>query len=460
MGVTYIPFLYYNYVKGTWVRYMADLHRQYGPAVRIGPNHIGLDGVVGWPEVHGHRPPGEEEFSKKRGHAFQGDHASLTGAPTIDHRRMRRHFSNAFSRASLAQQETVLVHHVDLLVQCLAQPASLGLPVDMVDWFNFATFDIIGDLTVSESFGCLKNNGYHPWIHSIFSSIRGVALNRFFGYFPFLKAAVKMSGLSSDIKTDSQVRNYSREMVQARMRYGERKVDERNDIVSWMLKDGLKGEKVMSEQEILTTTPVLMVAGSETTATALSGLWFYLLQDPEKYQTVVNEVRTAFTSEKSITFQSTERLVYLNACIAEILRVYPPAAETPLRVSPGGRVAGRYIPPKTLISTYPWATFRNPAHFLEPDSFIPERWLPPDDSRFDARFSYDNRNVYKPFGYGPRDCIGRNLAYAEIRLIAARLMYEFDHELLPGQEQWHHLQRVFVVWEKGPLYIKMKKRSA
>lgn len=109
---------------------------------------------------------------------------------------------------------------------------------------------------------------------------------------------------------------------------------------------------------------------------------------------------------------------------------------------------------------YQWATFRNPDNFVEPKSFIPERWLPAGHPRYEERFKADNRAVFKPFSHGSRDCIGKNLAYGEMRLMIARLLYRFDFELAFEQDGWHDSQRTFIVWEKGPLYLRLQPRTA
>lgn len=105
-----------------------------------------------------------------------------------------------------------------------------------------------------------------------------------------------------------------------------------------------------------------------------------------------------------------------------------------------------------------WSTYRNPKHFAEPHSFIPERWFPETHPRYDARFKNDNKSVFKPFSFGPRDCIGKSLAYSEMRLTMARLLYRFDFELAPGHEDWLSKQRAFVIWEKGPLEVRLRER--
>lgn len=89
-----------------------------------------------------------------------------------------------------------------------------------------------------------------------------------------------------------------------------------------------------------------MLAGTETTATELSGLTYYLHRHPEKMARLKKEVRDAFASVDDMTMAKLSQLEYLNACIEEGLRIYPPVGgvlprDTPAR---GANVAGRWIP--------------------------------------------------------------------------------------------------------------------
>lgn len=64
-----------------------------------------------------------------------------------------------------------------------------------------------------------------------------------------------------------------------------------------------------------------------------------------------------------------------------------------------------------------------------------------------------------PFSFGTRDCLGKNLAYSELRVAIARFLFRFDYELLPGQEDWADKSKVIIVWEKGPLKVKLTERK-
>ena len=112
----------------------------------------------------------------------------------------------------------------------------------------------------------------------------------------------------------------------------------------------------MNQRDIIANARVLLLAGSETTATLLSGATYYLLQHPDAMRHVQSEVRTAFKREEEITLRSvssTSSLPYLNAVIQESLRCYPPVPATlPRRTGPeGALIDGRFVPANVRSSS-------------------------------------------------------------------------------------------------------------
>ena len=108
-----------------------------------------------------------------------------------------------------------------------------------------------------------------------------------------------------------------------------------------------------------------------------------------------------------------------------------------------------------------FAAYRCKRNFALPDKFIPERWLG-EDERFerDERFARDRREVVQPFAVGPRNCIGKNLAGAEILLVVSRVVAEFEIEGLKeeGVEGWLD-QGAWFGWEKKPLMLRLRERG-
>lgn len=91
---------------------------------------------------------------------------------------------------------------------------------------------------------------------------------------------------------------------------------------------------------------LLIVAGSETTATLLAGATYMLLRDPEAMKKLTEEVRSTFKSEEEITLSSVGNLEYMLACLNEAMRLYPPVPIGMPRVVPkgGAKVAGTFVP--------------------------------------------------------------------------------------------------------------------
>src|SRR4051794_3394673 len=88
---------------------------------------------------------------------------------------------------------------------------------------------------------------------------------------------------------------------------------------------------------------------------------------------------------------------------------------------------------QTLVTCNQYPTFRSPRNFERPNEFIPERFM---SSTHSKDFANDNRAAFQPFGLGRHNCIGQALAYAEMRLILARLFFTFDVELADAADVW------------------------
>ena len=93
----------------------------------------------------------------------------------------------------------------------------------------------------------------------------------------------------------------------------------------WSMVQGHRSEEGLSKGEMHSNAVLFMLAGTETTATELSGLTFHLLKNPDKMKKVAEEIRSSFTNNDQITLDTLRRRPYLNACIVEGLRLYPPA---------------------------------------------------------------------------------------------------------------------------------------
>lgn len=185
--------------------------------------------------------------------------------------------------------------------------------------------------------------------------------------------------------------------------------------MSYILKENT--DKNMTEREIQAAARIFIIAGSETTATLLSGAFFHLLTHREYLDRLTNEVRTAFRAEFDIDIQSTASLPFLQAVVQESLRLYPPAPNTFPRATPapGQVICGRFVPAGTAVGVHQWSAHRCKTNFFMPDAFLPERWMGTDNERFQG----DQRDACQPFSYGPRNCIGQK--YSPFSLVSVWL---------------------------------------
>ena len=355
-AVSGIPLIVENHLLGYFPKKVLKYHEKYGYMVRTGPNSISISGTIGWPEVFGHSRGGRPEFGKWNDFYQLGDktNVSLFTANREDHRRERRVVAHAFSDTAIKGQEALIMEYVDKLFAHLRKHAAQGTPTDVVKWYNFTTFDIIGDLALGESFHCLDQSDYHPWVSMIFTGIRVGSQMQALMKMPYLAWIVKLLISKEDMQKRIDNRKMSDEKVERRLALGSAP-NGRNDFMTYILRHN--DEKGMSHAEILGNSEGFLVAGSETTATTLSGLTYYLSTNPAAFERLQQEVRTAFPTERDITMLSTAQLKYLHACIEETLRIYPAAVETPPRVSPGEYVNGQYIPKGVSLSPvhYPWS---------------------------------------------------------------------------------------------------------
>lgn len=204
-------------------------------------------------------------------------------------------------------------------------------------------------------------------------------------------------------------------------------------------------------QEICENAAILIIGGSETTPSALAGVTYLLLCNPTSLATLTTYLRTTFQSVEEIS-SITVNIDYLLAVLNEALRLYPPVPSIFSRVTPpeGCFIAGRFVPGNTSVSVSQWGVNRSASNFVRPNDFAPQRW------RGDAEFRDDKLKVVQSFSVGPRNCIGRNLAFFEMKLVLAKFLYSFDVELCEESRGWMDGQKVKFFNQRPPLMVKLK----
>ncbi|EWZ78001.1 hypothetical protein FOXG_17449 [Fusarium oxysporum f. sp. lycopersici 4287] len=371
--------------------------------------------------------------------------------------------------------ETDILRHIQELLRALASKASntqenSAESIDIMSWLYLLTMDTVSDLIFSNSFNGLKDRMQQKFLLGFFDSTQGLQIGSFLMAYPLLMPFLPLiymadvGGLKSSHKYGSFIEAKAKTRMTTGLHSGARR-----DFIVYMTQDRedaameTSEKKGMNDLEISQNSLILATAGSDSTTTTMCGVLYYLAQPAaaKAKRAVLDELRSAFQSEEEVTLRNTTStsLPYLNACIEEAMRVYPSTAEQPPRVSPGELVGGHFIPKGTKVYTYQWSTHRNPAHFAQAKEFHPERFLPESHQQYDKRFLDDRLSLVKPFSHGPRDCVGRNLAYALMRLTLVNFLLRFDYELAEPKEDWLANQTVKFSWTKGPLRIRVRERN-
>lgn len=322
---------------------MKALHEEYGDVVRIAPDELSFTDGEAWKTIYGTRAGHGQKAKDYRFYAPPpGNASTIIVSNDADHSRFRRLLSHAFSDSSLRGQEPIITKYVDLLMRRLRENVTTGAQaIDMVAWYNFTTFDIIGDLAFGEPFDCLKNSEYHEWVSILFNAVK---------YNTYANVSRRLPGFSyllpylipkHVIARRNRHLALTKEKVEARMT----KSNQRPDFFGNILRHQ-DTERGFSVPELIANGSTLIIAGSETTATVLSGVTYLLLRNPRVMEKLQDEIRSRFTSEAEISFDSCNKLEYCLAVLTETLRLYPPVSAGLPRIvdTQGDTIAGNWVP--------------------------------------------------------------------------------------------------------------------
>lgn len=191
----------------------------------------------------------------------------------------------------------------------------------------------------------------------------------------------------------------------------------------------------LTEEQLIAEAGVLIVAGSDTVATALTATLFYCLHYPSALSRLQEEIRSVFTEVDEI--QSSQRLdscSYLRACINETLRLSPPVgALLPRKILAGGlTVDDQHFPEGIYIGVPHYALHHSELHYPDPFVFKPERWIVSPDPECEISSEAAvaaAQSAFCAFSVGRFSCVGKTLAYAELSIILARMFWLYDMRL-------------------------------
>ncbi len=201
------------------------------------------------------------------------------------------------------------------------------------------------------------------------------------------------------------------------------------DMLAMLLRiqDQETGES-LTDAQLRNATLTLLLAGHETTANALTWVFYLVSQHPAVASELRDEVRSVL-GDRPPTLDDLPRLHYTKMVIKEALRLYPPIWIIERRVIADDAVGGYHLPAGSAVVIAPYVLHRHPDFWDQPETFNP------------GRFAHYAQAAYIPFGAGPRYCIGSEFAMMEAQLITAMVAQSFRLELAPGHrvELWPNI---------------------
>ena len=401
-----------------------------------------------------------------------------------DHARTKRVIAHAYSLSTLVEFETLVDSTVRVFLDDLASRyANRDKICDFGTALQYFAFDVIGELTFSKRLGFIERS------EDVDGIITAIGANfRYFsvlGQMPWLddllgKNPIYVKYFRSPVS--SPILNFAQKLLQERLdtiEKGEEVTTNENepkpskpDFLSRFLAARTETDSpdLTTDAKLLSYLFMNINAGSDTIASTLKAIFYYLLTNPSSLAALHKELSTASSAGKLSTpcptYAETQSLSYLQAVIKESLRLNP-ALSLPLeRIVPAGGLTlsspaansqPLHIPAGSIVGINPYVQHRHTPTF-DPDSqypveaFHPERWLSEQEKETKSM-----EHALLTFGAGKRSCLGKNIAMLELSKVVPALLMRFEMEFV-GQEGGWRVENKWVLDQKG-LMVRVRERK-
>ncbi|KAG0068712.1 hypothetical protein BGZ89_004185 [Linnemannia elongata] len=447
--------------------FLPKTHERYGEIVRVAPNIVSVadkDAI--------HKILVASDYPKSEIHEgleLYKQHNLFSSRNKDFHKNRRRLVAPAFGLQYLRSLEPIMADCIHILIrkidEILQDPTSVQngakvLPkghINICSFMNRLSLDIIGETAFGESFDMVKDDN-HPIPKQMAKSLKRSMQQTFNPWMRWF------------IPIDYSFIDFSVERVKLRRQAGE--AGRRADLLQFLIDaqanerasgNGETGDEYadmiagkLTDRAVQTEALVFLIAGSETSSTAITVALMYLVKHPKALKRLREELDQATASNPTgalPTYDQVRKLTYLTACINESMRLRPVAATgLPREVTEDTIMGGYNIPKGTIVLAQISELHHNADYFPEPNNFFPERWIP-EESPFPPIQDF----TFYPFSAGTRNCVGKNFAMMEMRLILATILTTYDIEYVPRQRE-DYVQFITTAFATESYVIKMKKR--
>lgn len=416
------------------------LHQIYGPAVRFGPNRVSFCTDQAVQDVYGVRANTQKSQVYSAFSHFFSVPASLTTIDRQTHGFKRRVTSSALSTSAVKCLEETILKNVRVLCMSLLEGATRSVEGEWSASYNmskevqFLLSDIMGDVTFSRNWSIQASPDNRHILDLMSLGTSGIHLA---GHMPTI-LTLKLDQICFPNLTKGVQEFFQLSEAQSMWRVAQDSALLPNRDLFAALLDARDPEtkKGYSQQDLIAEAGILIIAGADTTATATTATIFYLLHNEDAYTRVRAEVDNAFMRYQNSNVEAIRigrklsGCRFLYSCINEAMRLSPPVGGLlPREVLAGGLDidGGRYhVPAGMDVGVPTYALHHTQKYWPNPHEFQPERWL--------NGPSAEQKAAFIPFGAGRTACVGKYLAYQEIGIIVARLLWLFDIRIAPDSD--------------------------
>lgn len=399
-------------------RLMTNLHDKYGDIVRTGPRNLSVNVPEAVQTILG----SGSRCTKSPWYDTSLPLVNLHTSRNLKvHELRRKDFNKAFSPAALVAYEERVTPLSNLFCEQIA--AFRGAPVDASTWFKYFAFDAMGELGLGESFHMLERED-NRWIPDLLmAGMADIAQLQ-----PIPWSTPILHRMPFIAQGPRRFIRFVEDQVAKRRERGATKPDILDNLLTAYEKSN---KKDVDYQWLRGDARLVIVGGSDTTASTLAFIFYYLAKYPEQVRKLRAEFEPLLAASglDHLDPKDVAKAVHLNGVIHETLRMNPPIPSGYPRVTPpeGLTIAGRYIPGGTTV-VIPLRTMgRSEACYERAEEFVPERWYSKPDM-------IKHKNAFASFGLGPYSCIGRALSLVEIRNLVVKVLTRFDVAFAPGED--------------------------
>ncbi|KAH7066097.1 isotrichodermin C-15 hydroxylase [Paraphoma chrysanthemicola] len=437
------PLLWQAYTGDRHIWHLKD-HEEYGDIVRIAPNTLSFNTASALSTIYGPRSANVQKGEwYKTFDIAAGAYSSFTETDREKHAVRRRWMTPAFSAESLKVNESRVIDVIERFCNTLTPRSSgWGEKWNASEMSTYLGFDIMGALVFGSDFRTVQEEENRHLANSV---LPASMLMYWVSYLPlaFLVRPLLRTSFfevvgGKSVQDNNRLIDYAHSQAQLQLAEitAEKRVESgRIDFLSHVVDAEDKKTGLRPTVADLGTEGLNMInAGADPFSSVLAGAIFYLIHNPEALEKATEEVRMTFSSPSEIANNAQlNSCTYLYACIEETLRrTAPVPSHLPRVILPGGMtIDNDHLPAKTVVGVPMYAIHHNPDYFPSPFAFRPERWV--ESPTNPASSIALARKAFNPFSIGTRQCSGRVLAYMQLKLTLAHLLWRFDIREAEGE---------------------------